>query len=281
MRLRLAANISLITNILLFILKAAVGYISNSIAVISEAVNSLTDIISSGAIKYSLQVSNLEPDEKHQFGHNAAQPIAAFLVALFAFVVGIKIIEESVNRIINPEDIEISFPVYAVLVFTIITKIFLSLYQKRVGNKFNSPAMKAAAVDSLNDILASGIALLGVICTAFGFVFVDGIAGIVVALFIFKTGYEVARENIDFLMGKSADKELIVEVLNRTMKVKGVKGFNDVKSHYVGDKFHFELHIEVDRNLSTETSHDIGKEVQKSVEELNEIQQVFIHIDPV
>jgi len=281
MSLKKATNISLIVNLVLFVLKAIVGYVSNSMAVISEAVNSLTDIISSLAIKYGVHVSRMDPDDNHQFGHNAAQPIAAFIVAVFAFVVGIKIVEESVRRIINPEDIEISIAVYAVLIFTIITKIFLSIYQKRIGSKYSSPAMKAAAIDSLNDILASGIALLGIICTAMGFKFVDGIAGIMVALFIFKTGYEVAKENIDFLMGRSASEDLILKIVNNAIKIEGVKGFNDVRSHYVGDKFHIELHIEVDKNLSTKISHDIGKDVKFSIEEMEEIQQVFVHIDPV
>ncbi len=281
MKLKAAANISLFVNVILFILKATVGLFSNSIAVISEAVNSLTDIISSMAIRYSVHLSKQEPDEKHQFGHNAAQPIAAFIVAVFAFVVGIKIVEESVGRILNPEEVDISFPVYGVLIFTIITKIFLSYYQRRVGNKFNSTAMKAAAIDSLNDILASSIALAGVICTALELKFFDGIAGVMVALFIFKTGYEVARENIDYLMGKSADQKLILKIIGRTIKVKGVLGFNDIRSHYVGDKFHIELHIEVDKNLPTEISHDIGKDVKRTVEEIEEIQQVFVHVDPV
>jgi cation diffusion facilitator family transporter len=281
MKLRIAANISLLVNVILFILKAIVGIISNSIAVISEAVNSLTDIISSLAIRYSVYLSKQDPDEKHQFGHNAAQPLAAFIVAVFAFVVGIKIVETSIGRILNPEEVEINIPVYVVLFLTIITKIFLSLYQRRVGRKYNSPAMKAAAIDSLNDILASGIALLGVICTALGFMFVDGIAGIMVALFIFKTGYEVARENIDYLMGKSAEEELIFKIIKRAVFVEGVKGFNDIRSHYVGDKFHIEIHIEVDKSLPTGLSHEIGNKVKYSIQEIEEIHQVFVHIDPV
>ncbi|MFH1527429.1 MAG: cation transporter, partial [Bacteroidota bacterium] len=96
--LNTATNIGLGVNIFLFAIKAAIGVLSNSIAVISEAVNSLTDIISSLAIKYSVRISSMQPDHDHQFGHNAAQPIAAFIVAVFAFVVGIKIIEESVKR---------------------------------------------------------------------------------------------------------------------------------------------------------------------------------------
>lgn len=280
-KLHRATTYSILVNLLLFVLKATVGIISNSIAVISEAVNSLTDILSAAAIKYAVKVSAKKPDDQHQFGHNAAQPIAAFIVAVFAFVVGIKIVEESISRIIDPRELSIHWAIYFVLIATIIIKVLLSRYQKNIGRIFNSPAMNAAGVDSLNDVLASAIALAGVLCVELGFKFIDGVAGILVALFIFKTGYEVAKENIDYLMGKSADDNLIIDIANRAMKIDGVEGFNDVRSHYVGDKFHIEIHIEVDKEISTKESHDIGKKVKYAVEELDEIQQVFVHIDPV
>lgn len=280
-QLHRATTYSILVNLLLFILKAVVGIISNSIAVISEAVNSLTDILSAAAIKYAVKVSAKKPDDQHQFGHNAAQPIAAFIVAVFAFVVGIKIVEESIGRIISPEEITIHWAIYFVLIATIIIKVLLSRYQKNIGRSFNSPAMNAAGVDSLNDVLASAIALAGVLCVELGLKFIDGVAGILVALFIFKTGYEVAKENIDYLMGKSADDNLIIEIANRAMKIDGVEGFNDVRSHYVGDKFHIEIHVEVKKEISTKESHDIGKKAKYAIEELDEIQQVFVHIDPV
>ena len=141
--------------------------------------------------------------------------------------------------------------------------------------------MNAAGVDSLNDVLASAIAFIGVISISFGFGFVDGVAGILVAMFIFKTGWEVARENIDYLMGKSADESLIIEMANIALKIKGVQGFNDLRSHYIGDKLHIEIHIEVQKEISTEVSHDIGKKVKHAIEEMEEVQQVFVHIDPV
>ncbi len=280
-KLHRATTYSILVNLLLFILKAVVGLISNSIAVISEAVNSLTDILSAIAIKYAVKVSAKKPDDTHQFGHNAAQPIAAFIVAVFAFVVGIKIVEESIGRIVQPEELKIHWAIYFVLTATIIIKVLLSRYQKSVGRKYNSPAMNAAGVDSLNDVLASAIALAGVVCVELGLKFIDGVAGILVAFFIFKTGYEVAKENIDYLMGKSADEYLIIEIANKAMKIDGVEGFNDLRSHYVGDKFHIEIHIEVDKNASTKISHDIGKKVKYAIEELDEVQQVFVHIDPV
>ena len=280
-RLKRATDIALVINIFLFIIKTIVGVLSNSIAVISEALNSLTDILSSLGIKYAVKLSRDHPDPKHQFGHSAAQPIAAFVLSVFAFVVGINIIEESVRRLIDPQNINAIPAVYVVLVITMIIKIALNRYQVKIDKMFNSPAIKAASVDSINDVLASSIALVGVIGAAFNLKFIDSIAGIMVAMFIFKTGYEVARENLDYLMGRSASKEFDEKLKSLTLEIKGVKGINDLRSHYVGNKFHIEIHIEVDKDLNTVASHDIGNQVRFTLEKIEEVQKVFVHVDPV
>ncbi len=279
--LKRATNLSMAANIFLFLIKAAAGIMSNSIAVISDAINSLTDIISSAAIMYSVRISLRKPDEDHQFGHHAAQPIAVFLVALFAGIVGVNLIEESVIRIIHPAETHITHTVYIILFTTIITKLILMQYQKMVGKTYNSPALRAGAVDSLNDVFASSLSVIGILGIQMGLKYVDGIAGIFIALFVFRSGYQIAKENIDYLMGKAADKQLILEIAKAALKVEGVQGLNELKSHYVGNKFHIEIHIDVDKNTTTEASHDIGKEVQRAISALPEINQVFVHIDPV
>jgi len=279
--LKRATYLSLIVNIFLFIIKIIVGVISNSIAVISDAINSLTDIVSSAVIMYSVRVSLKKPDEEHQFGHNAAQPIAVFLIALFTGIVGINVVEESIKRIISPDKIHVNSAVYIVLGITIIVKIILTRYQSNVGKTFKSPALKASAVDSLNDVLASSLSILAVFVVELGFPYVDGIAGILIAFFIFRSGYQIAKENLDYLMGRAADEHLILEIAKRAMAVKGVVGMNDLRSHYVGNKFHIEIHIEVEKSISTELSHEIGNKVKYAIQEIEDIQQVFVHIDPV
>lgn len=280
-RLTRATNVALGINIFLLIIKGTVGIISNSIAVISEALNSFTDVLVSIGIKIAVKISRDKPDTKHQFGHNAAQPLAAFILAVFAFVVGINIVEESVKRLIEPKDIKISTSVYVVLIFTIVSKILLNRYQVKIAKMFKSPAIRAASIDSINDVLASSIALLGVIGASMNLNYIDSIAGIMVAMFIFKSGYEVAKENMDYLMGRSADHQFDSKIKDITLKINGVKGINDLRSHYVGNKFHVEIHIEVDKDISTKLSHDIGNEVKYALEEIEEVQKVFVHIDPV
>jgi len=230
---------------------------------------------------YSVRISLRKPDKDHQFGHNAAQPIAVFLVALFAGIVGVNLIEESIDRIITPGKTNITLVVYIILITTVITKLILMTYQNKVGKTYRSPALKAGAVDSLNDVLASSISIVGIIGIQLGFKYVDVIAVILIAFFIFRSGYQIAKENIDYLMGKSADEDLILEIAKVALKINGVEGRNELKSHYVGNKFHIEIHIDVDKTTSTETSHDIGKEVQNAITSLPEINKVFVHIDPV
>ncbi|PKL84045.1 MAG: hypothetical protein CVV24_01940 [Ignavibacteriae bacterium HGW-Ignavibacteriae-3] len=280
-KLNQAANIALAVNIFLFVIKSIAGILSNSIAVISEALNSFTDIIVSIGIKVAVKVSRDKPDQKHQFGHNAAQPLAAFMLAVFAFVVGINIVEESVKRLISPQEIHSIPAVYIVLIVNIIIKVTLNRYQVRIARIFNSPAIRAASVDSLNDVLASSIALIGVVGAAFDFSIIDSIAGIMVAMFIFKSGYEVAKENLDYLMGRSADGKITEKIKEITLNINGVMGINDLRSHYVGDKFHIEIHIEVDKDCLTSVSHNIGTDVKYALEKMEEVQTVFVHVDPV
>ena len=280
-KLKRAANLTLLVNIFLFIIKAIAGIISNSIAVISDAVNSLTDIVSSGAIMYSVKISLKKPDKEHQFGHHAAQPIAVFLIALFTAIVGINLIEESIKRILSPYNTNTAPLVYIILAVTIFIKLIMTRYQSSVGNKYNSPALRASAVDSLNDVAASSLSVIGLVGIQLGLHYVDGIAGILIALFVFRSGYQIAKENIDYLMGKSADEDLILEIANAALKIEGVLGINELKSHYVGNKFHIEIHIDVDKNASTELSHEIGKQVQAAVSLLPDINKVYVHIDPV
>lgn len=276
-----ASQFSLLSNLFLFAIKLAAGIFSNSIAIISDAINSFTDVLTTIAVHFSVKVSYQKADHDHQYGHHAAQPIAAIILAIFAGVAGITIIRESIARIIQPsiEDI-LTFPII-VLSLTIFLKSFMVIYFQRIGRKYDSPAVRALSVDSWNDVLSSFIALLGIIVSSFGLKYFDGVAGIMIAFFIFRGGYHIAKENIDYLMGKAADKELLLEISNRALKVPGVKGLNDLKSHFIGNKYHIEIHIEVDQSHSTKISHDIGKEVEKVIEELPLVAEVFVHIDPV
>lgn len=268
-------------NTLLFILKIIVGLMSNSIAIISDAINSFTDIIASVVVLVCVKLGSKRADKEHPFGHHRVEPIAGVVVAIFISIVGFEVINVSVKRMLAGEQVFFSFVAVAVLLFTMALKGFMAFYLKKVGKKINSPAISASFVDCRNDVFLSGAALLGIVGYHFGYKFLDPLAGIIIGLWIIFSGYQVGMSNIDFLIGRSPNKKSINQIKSVTLKVKGVKSLHDIKAHYVGNYVHVELHIEVDKRLSMIKAHNIGKKVQIKVGGLPWINKAFIHIDPV
>jgi len=273
--------IGVFLNIILFVAKITIGLLSNSLSLLSDAFNSLTDIVSYTGIYIAVRISNKKADHDHPFGHHRAQPIAGFVVSLFTFLLAFEIMKNAIIGFFNPRTYSYEFYAIGVLIFTMIVKIFMSYYYGQVGKKENSPAVKAGSIDSRNDVLVSGIALTGVIGPWIGFPLLDIVAAFIIGLFIFYSGYKIGIENIDYLMGKSPPKNELDEIKKTALKIKGVKGVNEVKAHYVGNYVHIEIHIEVNKNMSTQDSHDIGKQVQYALEKLNYVDKAFIHIDPM
>jgi len=276
-----ASIFGLVSNSFLFIIKMIVGVSIGSIALISDAFNSLMDIVASIATIYSIKVSQQEADKDHQFGHQAAEPITGLLYAILAGVVGFNFIKESISRLANPTVQNIDWLPFIVILITIVLKTTMFKHFRRIGHEQQSPVILASSIDSINDVVASSFALIAIGISYFGYPIFDGIGGIFVSIIIIKGGYEIARDNIKYLMGHAADEKLLADIVQRTLKIEHVKGVNDLRSHYQGNLFHIEIHVEVDKDLDTKTSHDIGKAVQREIESIKEVNKVFVHIDPV
>lgn len=273
--------IGVFLNLILFLFKITVGFFSNSLAVISDAFNSIGDIISYTVIFIAVKIGHKKPDRDHPFGHSRAEPLAGFLVSIFTFLLGFEILRKAIISFFT--EMSFSYEIYALLVlfFTIIVKTFMAFFYKKIGEKENSPALKAASNDSINDVLVSFIAILGVLGTILKIKILDSVAALIISIYIFYSGYKIAKENIDYLMGKTAPIEDIKEIMKTAKKVKGVLNAHDLKAHYVGNLLHLELHIVVNEKLSTRESHRIGKEVQYKIERLPYVDRAFIHIDPL
>ncbi|MBU0758498.1 MAG: cation diffusion facilitator family transporter, partial [Nanoarchaeota archaeon] len=259
-----------------------VGLISGSLALLADALNSFTDILASIGIGISVRVSAKKADENHPFGHHRAEPIAGFLVAIFMAILGIAIVREAIMGLIRQEKHSyFGIVPVIVLVVTICLKFFMSAYLKKVSKKINSPAIYASSVDCRNDVFISFIAIIGIIGTNFGLIILDDIAALIISIVIFYSAYKIAAENIDYLMGKTPSKVLVDRIRKKALSVMHVQGVNDLRAHYVGNYVQAEIHIEVDRKLSTEKSHMIGKQVQNKVEAMKDVDKAFVHIDPV
>ena len=276
-----ATLLNIAGNTALFVLKLVAGIMSGSIALISEALNSLNDIAASIATFICVKIAAKEADAGHPFGHSRAEPIAGLIIAVLAGILGFEVIRASVERILSGRTPEISIFALVVPVVTMAAKGLMSLYFRRVGKEVASPALIATSRDSAMDVLIAIAALFGIAGARLGFPLLDPIAGFVISGWIIYTGYSIGMENIAYLMGESPNAEMMGKIRSAAKEVVGVKDINTVRAHFVGNFIHVEIHIEVDKHISTFTSHAIGKEVEKSIEKIRAIEKSFVHIDPV
>ncbi len=275
-----ASDMLLVSNIFLFLIKIATGILSNSIGLLSDAANSLGDIMTSIIIKATVRISGKKADESHPFGHYRAQPIGALFVAIVMGLIGFEIIKNSIVRIFFPEEIAfIELAIFALFV-SIAGKGFIWLYLKKIYKEGKHPVLSAAFVDARNDIFMSLSAIIGIMLKPYFGTSIDSAVGIAIGLYIICSGVKIALENIDYLMGRSPDKEFLSKIRLSAKSVTGVISIHDVKAHYVGNYLHVEVHIDVDKKLSLKNAHTIGKQVERAVQEIEGIADCFVHIDP-
>ncbi|MBI5886915.1 MAG: cation transporter [Deltaproteobacteria bacterium] len=276
-----ATLLNIIGNALLFALKIAAGVMSGSIALISDALNSLQDIAASVATFICVKISDTQADEGHPFGHSRAEPIAGLIIAVLAGILGFEVLRAAVERLMHGDGTEITVFTLVVPVVTMAAKGLMGWYFRRVGRSIGSPALAATATDSFMDVFVSLAVLIGILGARLGYAYLDPIAALVISFWIMRAGYMIGMENIAYLMGQAPPPELMERIKKAAMSVEGVKAFNTVRAHYVGNFIHVEIHIEVDKDLSTYDSHAIGKLVEHAVGEVRAIEKAFVHIDPV
>ncbi|HAO93445.1 MAG: hypothetical protein A2X93_08355 [Deltaproteobacteria bacterium GWC2_56_8] len=276
-----ATLINILGNAFLFALKLVGGLLSGSIALISDALNSLNDIAASVATFICVKISNKQADEGHPFGHSRAEPIAGLIIAVLAGILGFEVIREAVERVIAGSKAEISLFTLVIPVVTMVAKGLMSWHFKRVGRLFNSPALLATSTDSLMDVYVAFAALVGIAGAKLGYPFLDPVAAFVISLWIIRTGYKIGMDNIAYLMGQAPEPALMDEIKRAALSEKGVRAIKTVRAHYVGNFIHVEIHVEVDKDLTTLESHAIGEEVERGIESIASIEKAFVHIDPV
>jgi cation diffusion facilitator family transporter len=271
----------IVTNILLFIIKLLGGIFSGSLALLSDAFNSLTDIIASLAIFFAVRIGAKTADQDHPFGHRRAEPIAGLMVAIFAAILGFEIISDAFRGLFEPRDLKINLLVFSIVLSSIAIKVWMYVLFLREGRRLKSPALLASSVDYRNDILVSSSVLLGTAFGYLGYPIGDAIVALFIGCFIVYSGFRIGMENLDFLMGKVPHPDVIERLKKKALSIPGVKQLNDVRAHYLGNFIQVEIHIEVNRRLSTERSHDIAKKVQYLLQNDELVDYVFVHVDPV
>ncbi len=268
-------------NVLLCAGKIVVGLLFNSIAIISDSFNSLTDIVASAIVFVSITSSYQAPDPEHPFGHKRAQPIAGLVVAIFTGIVGFEIIAQSFSRLLDGTQIEQGLLPIFLLAAVMVVKLGMYLYARFTARRTRSTALMASAIDHRNDVLVSGAVLLGVAASNLGMPIFDPIVAIAVGLWIIWAGFRIGRANIKYLMGEAPPRELVEKILARARPIHGVLGINDVSAHYVGTTVEIEVHIDVDKALNVAEAHEIAMKVQHAIEGVDEVSRAFIHVEPL
>ncbi len=279
--MRKATIIGLFTNIFLAIIKIIAAVMTGSIAIISDAINSILDIISSGTTFIAVKLSKKESNKRYPFGYKRAEPMAALFIAILAGILAFEIFRSAVVGLINGGSAHAPVTALPVIILSvaIIVKIIISEYYRKVGKRNDSPALMASAIDFRNDILCTAVALIGYVGTSLKVYYLDDAAAIIVAGIIFYSGYQMALLNIDYLMGKSPDDATLFEIRRRALAVTGVNKVKDVKAHYVGNYIHVEVEIIISKNHSAEEMHATNHAVKAAIEGIYHIDKAFVHIE--
>ncbi|MBO8175163.1 MAG: cation transporter [Thermococcus sp.] len=271
--------VSVIGNILLAIIKIAVGLAYSSLALISDGIHSLSDVITSIIGFVGIKIASKPPDKSHPFGHSRFEPLFAFFIGLALFLVAYEIARDSIGRLLAGTSIEVNSIMLGVAVISILVKEAMTQYTLWIGKKLNNQILIADAYHHRSDVLSTIAVLFGLLAEKFGFKYGDSFAGFIVALFIGKVAIEIILQNVNYLTGTSPPFEVCEKIKETALSVKNVVGVHDLRAHYVGPKLHVELHIEVPPNLTLKEAHDISEEVKKRIEELEEVERAFVHVD--
>jgi cation diffusion facilitator family transporter len=268
-------------NLVLFLAKGGVYLESGSLAVGSEAVNSLADTVYSLVIVAGLYLTTRPPDFEHPHGHERIEPFVSLFVALGIFAAGGAVLWQAGTGLLSPQS-EVTRGPAAVVVLAAsgLAKFLLYRYCMRIGREQHSPAVVATALDNRNDILTAGAALVGVLGALAGYPVLDPLAAGVVAFGILYTGVEVVRDNVDYLVGAAPPEDLRAEIVRRALTHTEVRGAHDVIAHYVGPQIDVSLHVEVEGDHTLIEAHEIETAVKESIEELPEVDDAFVHVDP-
>lgn len=277
-----ASILGMIGNIFLFLIKVIVGFISNSQAMIADAFNSASDILSSFMTYIGNRVASKDADEDHNLGHGKAEYIYSMLISIVMFILGSKILVDSILSIINPDKFHFSIWLVVVCIVTIIIKLSLYLYTRNIGKKYNNLLVEANSKDHRNDVVITSCNLVAAICSLYGLTYIDGIVGLGISLWIVYTAIKIYKESYDVLMDKtisSETKDKVLAIIEEHNEVLKIQHFNATP---VGYRYMVNFSIFVDGNLSTFESHAIADHLEEEIDEkVPEIYLTVIHVNPM
>ena len=278
---KLSGGVGIACNILLCVMKLLIGSLTGSIAITADAMNNLSDATGSIVTLIGFKMAEKPADEEHPYGHARSEYLSALAVAALILIIGFELAKTSVDKIIHPTEVEFTVPAAVVLVISVLLKMWLFLFNRRLGNEIRSNALLATAADSRNDAIATSAVLLCSVVSLFTSLPLDGIVGLAVALFILYSGVSLGKETISPLIGESGDSELHELIVDMIENEEKVLGYHDLLVHDYGPGQRFaSCHVEMDSREDAMFCHELIDNLERRCLQEHNVHLV-IHYDPV
>ena len=277
----LCGIVGICLNVLLFAGKFLAGTLSGSIAITADAFNNLSDAGSSFVTLVGFQLAGQKPDSEHPFGHGRMEYVSGLAVSVLILLMGLELGKTSIEKILHPEPVDFSPLIFAILCASILVKLYMFLYNRRLGKKLASPAMEATAMDSLSDSVATAAVLIATLVGRFTGLEIDGWCGVLVAAFILWSGINAVRDTLDPLLGRAMDPELAADIDKLVLSHPNILGIHDLVYHDYGPgRAMMSFHAEVPADTDLLEMHDIIDHIERELKAKHHIETV-IHTDPV
>ncbi|MEH7343619.1 cation diffusion facilitator family transporter [Bacillus sp. JJ1532] len=278
--------LGIVINIVLAIVKWGIGVYAGSRALIADAVHSASDIAGSLAVYLGLKAAKQPPDDDHPYGHGKAESISAIIVAVLLLFVGFEIGKSSVTAFFKPIEAPKTIAIAAVI-FSIIVKEALFRYKYKLGRELNSDALIVNAYEHRSDVYSSFAALAGIGAAIIGgklgidwLEYADPVAGVIVSLMVIQMAWSLGKESIHNTLDHVLHEEDTLELREAVESVKEVKKINQLHAREHGHYVIIDLKISVDPNMTVEEGHRVGKKVKEKLLKMNNVHNVFVHINP-
>ena len=272
--------ISTTVNLVLFIFKLFIGLMTGAVSLIADAVHTLSDVITSLIVIWGFTQAKKPADMGHPYGHGRAEYIATLIISILLCVAGIEFIETAVHRIQNPILIISDWWMIIILGLTIIIKEITARYAEFLSSKIASGLLHADAWHHRTDAISSVLVLMALIAGNFGYPSIDGWAGLFVALILIYTGFDIARDSVDDLIGKPPDIMELDAIRKIALSVPGALGVHDISVHSYGHDRFVNIHAEINAIKSAAEAHDISEEIESRLEKAMGVEPT-VHLDPV
>ena len=277
----LGSVVGICCNLVLFAAKLITGLMINSISVMADAFNNLSDAVSSIIGFIGVKMAGKPADERHPFGHGRIEYISAFIVAFIVIQVGFSLFKSSIGKIFHPEALSFSFVSVIILAVSVCVKLWMALFNRGIGKKIDSEVMMATAADSLGDVWATSATIFSILFFGIWHVNIDGVVGLAVSILVMIAGVNIAGDTLAPLIGAPIDPQVYRKISDFVEKYDGVVGSHDLIVHNYGPGHSMaSIHAEVPSNVDIETSHGVVDRIERDAEKELGIFLV-IHMDPV